>query len=629
MTEAVPASADLERDQVVAELAVVRALLAGRDTRAAQQELGRLRAISDEPGRLDVIESAFGLSPFERQVLLLAAGPDLVGEVGHDLLEFTGQPRLTFAAALARLPEAHWDALTHRAPLRGWSLLRVTDAADSVLTCPLLIDERIVHFLAGVDVLDERLELLSAPVAPPFPLPASYASIAGEILDRWSEGSAVVLRGPQPRTVRAIAAACCHSIGLGPRLIAAADLPTSAAALAPLVRRLVRETVLARVGWLLDLDDAPRILVDALGKALTGSDAPVVLLASSRPGALSLDGLAAPVLEVPRLSAGERRDALAMALRSTGMTVADAEVEAAAGAFDLALPDLEAVAVDVLSGHPLWAACRRRPRAEVGSLAHVRHPSAAWEQLVLPEPQLAQLHALAAAVRHRPTVLDDWGFGVGARGRGTTALFSGDSGTGKTFAAEVIAHELDLDLVQVDLSQIVDKYLGETEKRLAQLFDAAEDGGMVLLFDEADALFGKRTEVKDSHDRYANVEVGYLLQRLEAFAGLAILTTNARSALDPAFTRRLSMIVDFPYPDKEARLRMWRQSIPTTAPTADLDLDRLADSDLSGGPIAAALLQAANLAADSGGQLTMEHLRRAMAWELAKTGRVTTGMFTR
>ena len=186
----------------------------------------------------------------------------------------------------------------------------------------------------------------------------------------------------------------------------------------------------------------------------------------------------------------------------------------------------------------------------------------------------------------------------------------------------MIAHDLDLDLLHVDLSQVVDKYLGETEKRLARLFDAAEDGGMVLLFDEADALFGKRSQVKDSHDRYANVEVGYLLQRLESFAGLAVLTTNARSALDRAFTRRLSVIVEFPYPDRAARRRIWEECLAEPLPSAGLDLDRLAEADLSGGAIAAAALQAAYVAAADNGRLDMVHLARAVSWELAKSGKV-------
>ena len=168
---------------------------------------------------------------------------------------------------------------------------------------------------------------------------------------------------------------------------------------------------------------------------------------------------------------------------------------------------------------------------------------------------------------------------------------------------------------------LISKYVGETEKNLSRVFSDAQDANAVLFFDEADALFGKRSEVKDSHDRYANVEVGYLLQRLESFAGLAVLTTNARSALDQAFTRRLSTIVTFPYPDRAARLRMWSQALPDALPRADLDLPRLSEADLSGGGIASAALQAAYLAADDGGELTMVQLTRAVRWELAKTGR--------
>jgi len=223
-------------------------------------------------------------------------------------------------------------------------------------------------------------------------------------------------------------------------------------------------------------------------------------------------------------------------------------------------------------------------------------------------------------------VLDDWGFAErSSRGLGTTSLFAGASGTGKTFAAEVIAHDLDLDLLHVDLSQVMSKYIGETEKNLSSVFDAAEQGSAVLLFDEADTLFGRRSEVKDSHDRYANLEVGYLLQRMEEFRGLAILTTNARGALDPAFLRRLHAVVTFPYPDLAARARLWRTAFPPGTPTADVDLDALAQADVPGGSIAAAALTAAYLAAGQGSQVTTAHVRQALGWELAKSGRKVAG----
>jgi hypothetical protein len=617
------APAEAQRDIVVAELDVVRALVTGADTQAARDRLADLRETVLGASALDEIETGFGLSAFERQTLLLVCGPELVGDVARELLEHTGQARLCFGTALSTLPGAHWDALTHQAPLRHWGMVRLADP-DALLSSPLVPDERIVHHLVGVAALDERLSALSQPVAAPQWLPPTLGAVAGEVVSRWAASGPVVLHGPQPATTRAVAAAACTAVGLTPRLLGAADLAATTSDLVVLLRHLVRETVLARVAWLVDLDDLhdARVSVTGLGRALTTCDAPVVLLASTGPGGASIDGMGLPVLEVPRLGVGDRRRALVSALDRVGAEVPEQEVAAAAGAFDLSVADVEVVAAEVTQGRRLWSACRRRPRADVGNLARVRIPRAGWDDLVLPEPQLEQLRALVAAVRHRSTVLEDWGFAARtSRGLGTAALFAGASGTGKTFAAEVIAHELELDLVHVDLSQVVDKYLGETEKRLSRLFDAAENGGMVLLFDEADALFGKRSEVKDSHDRYANVEVGYLLQRLESFAGLAVLTTNARSALDQAFTRRLSAIVTFPYPDRAARLRMWSQALPVALPHAELDLPRLSEADLSGGGIASAALQAAYLAADDGKELTMEQLTRAVRWELAKTGR--------
>ncbi|MGW5241054.1 ATP-binding protein [Monashia sp. NPDC004114] len=616
-------SAEAQRDLVVAELDIVRAIVTGADVRAARARLAALRETVLGASALDEIETGFGLSAFERQTLVLACGPELVGDVARELLEHTGQPRLCFGTALSMLPDAHWDALTHQAPLRHWGMLRLSDP-DALLSSPLVPDERIVHHLVGVAALDERLSALSQPVEAPAWLPPTLGAVSAEVVSRWAASGPVVLHGPQPATTRAVAAAACAAVGLAPRLLGAADLAATTTDLVVLLRRLLRETVLARVAWLVDLDDLHdvRVSVTGLGRALTTCDAPVVLLASSGPGGAPLDGMGLPVLEVPRLGVGDRRRSLTTALDRVGATVPEQEVAAAAGAFDLSVADVEVVAAEVTQGRRLWSACRRRPRADVGNLARVLIPRAGWDDLVLPEPQLEQLRALVAAVRHRSTVLEDWGFAARtSRGLGTAALFAGASGTGKTFAAEVIAHELELDLVHVDLSQVVDKYLGETEKRLSRLFDAAENGGMVLLFDEADALFGKRSEVKDSHDRYANVEVGYLLQRLESFAGLAVLTTNARSALDQAFTRRLSAIVTFPYPDRAARLRMWSQALPPALPRAELDLGRLSEADLSGGGIASAALQAAYLAADDGRELTMEQLTRAVRWELAKTGR--------
>jgi SpoVK/Ycf46/Vps4 family AAA+-type ATPase len=221
-------------------------------------------------------------------------------------------------------------------------------------------------------------------------------------------------------------------------------------------------------------------------------------------------------------------------------------------------------------------------------------------------------------VRHRRQVHEIWELADGARGLGTTALFAGPSGTGKTLAAEVLAGELGLDLYQVDLSAVVSKYIGETEKNLGRLFDAAEQGSAVLLFDEADALFGKRTEIKDSHDRWANLEVSYLLQRMEAYSGPAILTTNLKSNLDPAFVRRLGFIVRFPFPDLADRLALWRRVLPASVPRRQLDLSALARLNISGAHIRNIALAATFAAAAAGRPLTMGDLVAAARVEYAK-----------
>ena len=226
---------------------------------------------------------------------------------------------------------------------------------------------------------------------------------------------------------------------------------------------------------------------------------------------------------------------------------------------------------------------------------------------------------IVAQLRQRVQVYDEWGFaGKSRRGLGISALFAGPSGTGKTTAAEILANELHLDLYRIDLSAVVSKYIGETEKNLRRVFDAAEGGGAVLLFDEADALFGKRSDVKDSHDRHANIEVSYLLQRMEAYQGLAVLTTNLKGSLDTAFMRRIRFVLQFSFPDAKQRAEIWRRVFPKTTPTQDLHMERLAKLNVAGGNIRNIALNAAFLAADAQESVTMHHLLSAARSEYAK-----------
>ncbi|HKR62454.1 MAG TPA: ATP-binding protein, partial [Thermoanaerobaculia bacterium] len=273
-------------------------------------------------------------------------------------------------------------------------------------------------------------------------------------------------------------------------------------------------------------------------------------------------------------------------------------------------------------GDIVWDAARAAARPQLESLAERIEVVATRAELVLPDAEMQQLDDVASHVAKRATVYEEWGFARSSRrGLGISALFSGASGTGKTLAAEVLAGELKLDLYRIDLSSVVNKYIGETEKNLRRVFDAAEGGGAILFFDEADALFGKRAEVRDSHDRYANIEINYLLQRMESYRGLAVLATNRKADLDPAFLRRIRFIINFPFPDQNMRLEIWRRIFPRGVPLDGIDFGRLSRMSLSGGNIRNVAMGAAFLAAASGRAVAMDHVMAAAQREHAKLER--------
>ncbi|MFG2970140.1 ATP-binding protein [Streptomyces sp. NPDC048288] len=610
--------------------------------RKAQSTRNRVRRAMSEPPALERIADGFGLSPFERDVLLMAAGPTLDTPFAHVCAQAQGdgaRTYATFALGLAKLPEAHWSALSPAGPLRRTPLLRLAHP-DIPTTSALYVEERILHALTGVSYLDPELEPHTAPLAEPEALSPALRQAARAVAAIWSAEGApgavpVLVHGRQRAGLRHTAAAAHRSAGLRPVCLRAADLPTDPAARDRLARLCERESVLGGIGWIIDVDDAVpecgRTAMDLAGRLA----APVVITAREP---LDGPGPRRPVqVAVDRASADELRTVWRQALgpAATGL---DRWIDMAAGQFDLDPDAVAAVAGQVPPaadgtaadpdevGARLWDACRRQARPALSGLAERIEPRARWADLVLPEVQVRVLRQIAAHVRHRLTVWEDWGFAArSGRGLGTAALFSGPSGTGKTLAAEVIAGALRLDLYRIDLSQVVDKYIGETEKNLSRVFDAAEAGGAVLLFDEADALFGKRSEVKDSHDRHANIEVGYLLQRIEAYRGLAVLTTNLKDTLDPAFLRRLRFTVPFPFPDASAREEIWQRVIPERTPAEGLDPAALARLSVSGGTIRNIALGAAFLAADAGRPLSMDHLLAAARTEYAKLERPLTG----
>lgn len=626
------------------------ATLPGESPAGAKGSLDALAASMPAPPALEVLGETFGLTNFERNVLLLCAGAELDGNLARRCAALQGQDRRiapAFSLALAVFPDAHWSALAPNAPLRRWRLISL-DAPEALTTSPLRIDERVLHYLAGVPYLDPRLESLAEPVAPdPDPVP-SHRALAKRIAAAWSEASGraplpiLQLHGPDGEAKRSIAAAACAALGLSLHRIDAALLPAAPAETDALSRLWTREAALMGSALILDchdLDPTDRIhrgVVKRFAETAGGA-----LMVATRSRALELR-LASITLEVPALT-GNEQHALWQSALGSKLGKVNGACLALASQFNLGVSAIRAAAREALGrqslrkgsrgdrlARDLWAACRAQARPAMDHLAQPIEPRASWEDLVLPASKVETLRQIAVQVRQRHKVYEEWGFAAkSVRGLGISALFSGPSGTGKTMAAEVLANELCLDLYRIDLSSVVSKYIGETEKNLRRIFDAAEAGGAILLFDEADALFGKRSEVKDSHDRYANVEISYLLQRMEDYRGLAILTTNMKAALDTAFQRRLRFIVQFPFPDAKQRADIWRKSFPNHTPRNGLDVDKLARLDVAGGHIRNIALNAAFCAAEDRSSVQMKHILSAARSEYAKMEKPLTEADTR
>ncbi len=593
------------------------------------------------PAALDTLCSALELTSFERKVLLMCAGVEmdsslmaLYAKINRD--DRRTQP--TFGLALGAFHDAHWSALSPSRPLRYWRLVEV-EGGGSLTGSPLSIQERILHYLAGVQYLDDPLRALAKPVAAPDQLASSHQAIAAEIASIWSragrEGRLPVIElcGDERPGKRAIAGAACGMLGLQLYVMAAWTLPhTGAADLSSLMRLWEREAILNSSALLLECDEGetPESLpAGALAYLVESARCP--LFVSTRT-ARQAANWAVALFDVTNPTAGEQAEIWRKVLQPEFPSI-DGEVETLVAQFSLNSAAIHSAAGQVMGsvgagqsshgavdlGDRLWDACRTQARPRLEGLAQRIAPAASWDDLVLPSKQKEVLSHIAVHVRQRAKVYQTWGLASkGTRGLGISALFAGPSGTGKTMAAEVLANEMRLDLYRIDLSQVINKYIGETEKNLRRVFDAAEDGASVLLFDEADALFGKRSEVKDSHDRYANIEVSYLLQRMEAYRGLAILTTNRKSALDQAFLRRIRFVVEFPFPEMDERAEIWRRVFPASMPVEDLRIDRLARLNAAGGHIRNIAMGAAFLAADAGHPVRMSHLLTAARSEFAK-----------
>jgi hypothetical protein len=641
--------AEANKSFLVHEFARLRSRLGGNDAESKPEALQNLRDSMQTASAIDTLMHIFDLSAFERDLLLLCAGIEMDSVLAAKCGEALGRPQrsyVTFALALATLPDAHWSALAPMAPLRKYRLVEM-EAGYGLTAAPLRINERVAHFLAGVNRLDTGLELLLQSKSYPSWVSDEHRDLAGQMAPRIDkagvDGQMIHLSGDDARGQEDVAALLAEHMGRHLFILPRRNIPPPGAETDHFIQLWSREALLLPGILLLQLEASgpssrqPSGCGDDLLERLPGP----LLVASRDPLPQSVERHR-EICDVNRPNPAAQKQLWQRALGSSASGI-ETQLDTISEQFRLSAQTIFSVARATAGGaraqlslaqpasssavHPdqLWDACRGVSRPRLEDLAERIAPGtrpAQWDDLILPDQQKQILRHMSAHLRNRLKVYESWGFSErGRRGLGLSALFCGNSGTGKTWAAEILASELKLDLYRIDLSAVVSKYIGETEKNLKCVFDAAECGGVLLLFDEADALFGKRAEVRDGRDRYANIEVGYLLQRMESFGGLAILTTNIKSSLDKAFQRRLRFIVDFPFPDSAQREAIWARIFPANTPTSGLDPKRLAQLNMTGGCIRNIALNAAFLAADADRPVEMEHLLQATRLEALKAER--------
>jgi hypothetical protein len=612
----------------------------------------RLVSATGDPLRFHLLCDRFDLDRVAADLLLVALAPELdrkYERIYGYLQDDVTRRRPTVDFALGVLASAHDDPDPLRArallgpesPLVRGRLVSLQPGSDRPLPSRTLhADERVTGFVLGSDAVDGRLDAVETrrPTRTLDDLvldDAPRRRLARLASTDWEAGAdhplAVVFTGPDGVGRDAAVEALC--VGCSELLVA--DVRAAGQPDATWVDLLVREARLRdvplSVRGVTTGDDDSDADVAALLKRLDAFEGPLFLSGTAAFSARMRDALAthAPVVvDLPRPGYDVQRrywetfdlpDGVDPAVLASTFSLTPGTVDAVVRA-----ARREAQVSDTpLSKELLYRCCRAQTTDLLGTLARAVTPTYGWEDIVLPPARLAHLREVAAHVKHRGTVYTEWGFeSKFSLGNGLVVLFTGPSGTGKTMAAEIIAGDAGLDLYKIDLSSVVSKYIGETERNLGRVFDEAEGANVVLLFDEADALFGKRSEVSDAHDRYANIEVNYLLQRIEEHDGTVILTTNFKRNIDDAFLRRIHLSVDFPMPDERSRAAIWESIFPSETPCEKLDVEFLAGFELSGGNIKNVALTGAFLAADAGEPVGMAHVVRALGRELEKMGRV-------
>lgn len=582
----------------------------------------------------------FNLSSFERKLLLLCAGMELDGQFAKYCAEAHGDPGRaypTFGLALSIFKEAHWSALTPNAALRHWQLIEIGNGVSLNLS-PLKITESVLHYLVGVGHMDYRLTALLRPIRPTAEVIASQQALIQHIIRIWSptktahELAIINLVGADTISQQQIALAVCQEMQWNLYAIDAKTLPTDIKELESLQLLLTREALFNRSMYFLTCEDSQ--VNEKIWQAvnyLTARLAAHCFIGSLKN--ITISQKTQIKFEIKPATTTEQIQVWQKTLTThipKGLEISNKQLEKLTSQFRLTAGQIHNIGIKLACKvdkvkqtdgieHQLWSLCREQAHQEVEHFIRVIKPQASWEELTLPDQQIDLLKTLMVQVKQRYQVYENWQFAKkSSRGLGICALFAGPSGTGKTLAAEVLAAALNLDLFCIDLSAVVSKYIGETEKNLEKVFTAAERCGAVLLFDEADALFSKRNDVNSSNDRYANMEVSYLLQRMEAYQGLSLLTTNLKSNIDEAFIRRLRFIVQFSYPNKQQRAEIWQRVFPKATPTESLDIDQLAELNLTGGNIQSIALNAAFIAAEAEESVTMQYIMQAARDEYIK-----------
>lgn len=651
----------LSLEQISTSLDQIRSHIASR------REESKRRGITL---RLDELAHIFDLTPLDIDILLICLAPEL--DLRYERLYAYLQDDVTRkwpgVDLVLNLLSPTFDSklagrrrFSQNAPLIRYRLLKL--AVDSSLQKPPLLsqylrpDERIVDYLLDSDDVDFRLRHHVRTLEPQRSMedllfPSDFKDRLTALLDRGSAADSkdiiFYFQGSYGVGKRSLAEALCRELGIGLLVVDGKALQNAGEPdFSEAVDLVAREAMLQGSALYWQGFDSLSALenqapLKTFMRGLEGLPSPI-FLAGDTPWE-PFEGLSSASffrIEFQRPSFSQRIELWAAALKGKTDLAPDVDFGTLAGKFRLSGGQIRAAAATAhslaiwkdpgsgqISMTDLYEACRLHSNQKLRVLARKITPIHTWDDIILPEDRLERLKEICSSVRYRARVYSEWGFAKKlSMGKGLNILFAGPSGTGKTMAAEIMAGTLGLELYKIDLSSVVSKYIGETEKNLARIFNEAETSNAILFFDEADALFGRRSEIRDSHDRYANIEVSYLLQRMEEYDGIVILATNLRKNMDEAFVRRMQFTVEFPFPSEKDRFRIWERIWPEETPrSADLDLDFMARRfEIAGGNIRNIAVAAAFLAADDGGAVNMKHLLSATQREFQKMGKVVLG----